>query len=521
MTRFEASDRDRLARRHREEVEIPESREVSDLVMSLSADDSARRASAAWALAEEAATRPGQVPVSDLARATDDDDVWVRRGATWALAEVARSDPEAARSTVERATRLVGDDDPLVRENAVVTVASVATEHPRAAEPAIEELAALRDDDDGIVRRYTSEALRHVVDALSESTLTGEPTVVSVSDERLADVLDGANVVQTGGGGQSTSVRVAPASEVESAESGTADSRDADDEVRGRPPDPADVVSPDPVDAEYDEFERLRRVGTDPLTVGHKARVLAPGPRAHVVVTLRTLQESDHAAAFARATRRWERVDDHDHVAGVLARGDGPRPWVATEFFDAGTLADHLGDGVAASLWYGHRIVAAVAHAHALGVVHGGLRPGVVGVVETLGRTWPVPKVTDWEFGRVLAEAGTKPVSPAFAAPEHVAPETFGRPDQATDVYGLGALLYGLFAGRPPFTGDPHVVVQQVESADPPAPTESDADLPRAVDDVVARALAKRKPERYETVADLRVGLERVLEDRAPELLNA
>ena len=520
MTRFESDERTQLANRYQREVGAPESREVSDLVLSLSADDSRRRATAAWALAEEAASRPEQIPVSDLERATDDEDVWVRRGATWALAEVAQADPEAARPSVERTTELVDDDDALVRENAVVTVAGVATEFPRAAEPAIEELGELSDDDDATVRRYASEALHHVMDALSDVELDGEPVIISVAEPGLASVVSGPNVVQTSESQQSAPIRIAPASDVDATRAAPEEGHDRT-ERPGRPPDPVDVASPPSVDADYDEFEPLRRVGTDPLTDGHRARVLASGPGAHTMATLRTLRSdrrSEHAAAFRRATRQWASIDDHDHVAGVVAHGEEPAPWVATEFFDAGTLEDHVNDGFRPSLWYAHRVVTAVANAHAIGLVHGGLRPGVVGFVGTLGPTWPAPKVSDWGFGRVLAEAGTTPVPPAFAAPEHLDPETFGRPDQSTDVYGLGVLLYALLAGRQPFDGDSHVVVQQVTSEDPPSPSEANPDLPDGVDAVVERAMAKRKPERYETVEDLQVGVERLLDEHAPEL---
>jgi serine/threonine-protein kinase len=115
----------------------------------------------------------------------------------------------------------------------------------------------------------------------------------------------------------------------------------------------------------------------------------------------------------------------------------------------------------------------------------------------------------------------------AFAAPEHVDSERFGSPGQSTDVYGLGALLYTLFAGRAPFSGpssgvsnaaDPHVVARRVESEAPTPPTDCDESLPDAVDAVVERAMAKRKPERYETVDDLRVALDHLVADHAPEL---
>jgi eukaryotic-like serine/threonine-protein kinase len=135
------------------------------------------------------------------------------------------------------------------------------------------------------------------------------------------------------------------------------------------------------------------------------------------------------------------------------------------------------------------------------------------------GSTWPVSKVGDWGFACVAADVRHPPVPPVFAALEHVEPEAFGAVDHSMDVYGLGALLYALFTGHPPFAGEPHVVVVvgQVTSTDPPVPTERNPELLDAANDLLVRALAKRKPERYETVDDLLVALERCIETCDPE----
>ncbi|WP_227357037.1 protein kinase domain-containing protein [Haladaptatus salinisoli] len=516
MERFESSERELQASEHRERVGTLSTRDVSDLIVSLDADDPKRRASAAWSLAEVAASTPERVPVSDLAQAAADDDRWVRRGATWALAEVAQADPASARPVVERAIDLIPDSDPLVRENAVVAVAGVASKYPRKAEPAIVSLAELRNADDGLVRRYATEALRHVVDALSESTLSGDPVVISVSDPRLADILPaGPNVVQVGETGGDGPIRIGPESSLEVDARTTAENRQS--RIGTGPPPDEDIASPPPLSVEYGDFEKLNAVGRSPLVTVHRARASTPSEQ-HAVATLSTLRsdrrEGTLPASFGRAVERWSTIDEHDHVLAVRAHGDSPAPWFAAEFTDGGTLADYFDAGFDASLWFARGIARAVSHAHALGVIHGGLAPSSVRFSTTFGSTWPVPKVGDWGFADVAADAQRPPVPPAFAAPEHVEPESFGVVDHSTDVYGLGALLYALLTGRPPFAGEPHVVVGQLTAIDPPAPTERNPELPDAADDLLGRALAKRKPERYETVDDLLVALERCIETR-------
>ncbi|MFC4451473.1 protein kinase domain-containing protein [Halorussus aquaticus] len=482
----------------------------------LDSDDPEERAAATWTLAEIAADDPDRsrrLPVeSELAPLLDDDDRWVRRGASWALATVADQHPQRARTALSEVTASLTDEDPLVRENSVLAFADVAREYPHAAEPALGRLADLVADGDGLVRRVAAETLRRLVTRLDED---GFPETIEATPD-VAEILTGdADVVavtdESGGSGRPIRIRRDP-----NDDEAAGDESGGDDEVDESLGPPDSIPSVPVVVSERGRFERLADLGDGPLTTATKARASTPGEGGrHVVVALRTLRSDADIdpSRVETAIRAWSGVDDHAHVAPILARGATPRPWFATEFMDGGSLRDHLGSvGFDRAVWYAHCVTTAVCHAHARGVVHGALRPGAVGLSRTLG-AWPVPKVGDWAFGDPFAELRDPPVPPGYAAPEHVAPEAFGRPDPATDVYLLGALCYALFTGRPPFAGETGAILRRIREVDPEPPSARVGDVPKAIDELVGRALAKEKRARFETVEDFRRELEVVARD--------
>jgi hypothetical protein len=479
--------------------------DVDDLVARLDADDPEERAEAVWSLAELATEDPDRsrsVPVkSELAPLLADDDKWVRRGASWAVAKVAEEYPRRGHAALSAVTETLSDDDRLVRENAVLAVAGVAEEYPHAAEPALAELADIADEEEGLARRYAAETLQRLVRRLAED---GFPETIETTPE-VAEMLSGEGVVVA-----VTDDEDAPNVRVRGGASGPprtdegGDGPDADEptDTRG-PPDP--VPSPPEIDADRGDFEPLREFATGPLTDAVKARAPAASDGGQPVVVVRRTLRADAGVVPSRvqpAIRAWAGVDDHPYVAAILARGSAPRPWFATEFMDGGNLRDRLGSiGFDRAMWYAHCVATAICHGHARGVVHGALRPGAVGLSQVLG-AWSVPQVGEWAFGDLLAEVRETPVPPAYAAPEHLAPEEFGTPDSVTDVYQLGALCYALFAGRPPFTGEPSAVARRVVSEDPEPPSRHAEAVPEPIDELIGRALTKEKRARFETAED-------------------
>jgi serine/threonine protein kinase/cold shock CspA family protein len=207
--------------------------------------------------------------------------------------------------------------------------------------------------------------------------------------------------------------------------------------------------------------------------------------------------------AREREKRRWA---DSEHIVGVIATGDR-QPWVAMEYMDGGDLEELLvkhpdGLPVGQALWTGACVCKGLEVAHNLGKVHLDVKPRNVLLRETDGWSWP--KLADWGLSRTLAEeTGTmEGLSVQYAAPEQFDSTKFGDPDQLTDIYQVGALVYALLTGEPPATGGQLEVMKTVIGEEPIAPPgDRRAELPPEVDAVVGLALEREKTDRYSSVS--------------------
>jgi hypothetical protein len=271
---------------------------------------------------------------------------------------------------------------------------------------------------------------------------------------------------------------------------------------------PPDRISRAPdLSIDYDALN-----GRDPLGRGgnadvYRASVRAGGHTHDVAVKEPRMSGTLHTDAVDRLlaeAETWDKLDDHDHVVGVVDYGADPLPWIAMEYMDAGDLTDRAGAlPYEQACWTARVITEGVRHAHRRGVAHLDLKPANV-LFRAAEGAWDVPKVADWGLSKHLLEhsQSVEGLSPHYAAPEQFDTDR-GPADDVTDVYQLGAVLYELFTGRPPFEGDPTSVMHRVLHEDP-APPSAVSDVPPALDDVLLTALATEKRDRYDSVLYLR-----------------
>ena len=219
-------------------------------------------------------------------------------------------------------------------------------------------------------------------------------------------------------------------------------------------------------------------------------------------------------AALESCLERWAGVPDHPHVVSLLDWDTDPRPWLATtvagqSLTARGRLdfADALADAIA--------LADALSHVHRSDVVHAGIDPGtVVYPGDVLDGNDQEPPLLDGVGLVGLLRHYANPATlldPRYAAPEYF-DRRFGAVDAATDIYGLGAITFHLFAGRPPVDGSFGEVRDAVTSPATPVPGDVASDVPAGVDDVVEKALATQKLTRYESVDHLQQDLHAIRE---------
>jgi WD40 repeat protein len=261
-------------------------------------------------------------------------------------------------------------------------------------------------------------------------------------------------------------------------------------------------------------------LGRGGMGVVYRARQVNAGR----VVALKVVRSGGHASPVELARFRTEAHAvarlQHPNVVPVFEVGEvGGLPFFSMEFCPGGNLAAKLGGDPlppreAAALI--RRLAEGVAAAHAAGIVHRDLKPGNV-----LLAADGTPKVTDFGLAKLLDAAagltGTEAVmgTPSYMAPEQATGDARGV-GPAADVYGLGAVLFECLTGRPPFKGASAAdTIVQVRTQDPVAVRALVPGVPRDLETVCHKCLAKDPQKRYATAAELGADLDRFLAGRA------
>ncbi len=289
------------------------------------------------------------------------------------------------------------------------------------------------------------------------------------------------------------------------------------DPVRGTWADPSGTVVIDgsaPPAAEpirsltFGDYELIDKVGEGGMGVVYKARQVS----LNRIVALKMILAGNHArpSDLARFRAEAESVAALQHPNIVHIHEVGQRdgvPYLTLEFVAGGTLAQRL-NGTPWADADAARLVEAVARAmheaHRAGIVHRDLKPG--NVLLTADGT---PKVTDFGLAKRLDQSdgptvtGTILGTPSYMAPEQAA----GRSREISascDIYALGAILYEVLTGRPPFrAAAPLDTVMQVLHDEPVAPRLLNPNVSRDLETVCLKCLRKERAARYSSALEL------------------
>jgi beta-lactam-binding protein with PASTA domain/predicted Ser/Thr protein kinase len=213
-------------------------------------------------------------------------------------------------------------------------------------------------------------------------------------------------------------------------------------------------------------------------------------------------REAQHAAGLS-----------HPNIVSVYDRGEAEGTYyIAMEYVEGRTLKELLvargPSPLGIAIDYTRQILSALRFAHRNGIVHRDIKPHNV-IVDGEGRV----KVMDFGIARAgtasqMTEAGSIIGTAQYLSPE----QARGAPvDQTSDLYSTGIVLYELLTGTVPFTGEtPVEIAMKHLSQVPPPPSSHRPEVPRDLDYVVLRALAKDPADRYHSAEDMDSDLERI-----------
>jgi tetratricopeptide (TPR) repeat protein len=250
---------------------------------------------------------------------------------------------------------------------------------------------------------------------------------------------------------------------------------------------------------------RARQIGVDRIVA---LKMILSGPHAREKELLRFQAEARNIGRF-----------QHPNIVQVYEVGEaGGLPYIALEFVSCGTLANKIARDPQPPR-YAAEVVEALAramqYAHERGIVHRDLKPANI-LLDERG----TPKITDFGVAKSLeGESGATQTGQVLGTPSYMAPEqasgAANRVGPAVDVYALGATLYDLLTGRPPFTGSSVLdTLELVRTREPVPPNQLAGNIPRDLETIALKCLQKDPARRYETAGMLADDLKRFLDGK-------
>jgi beta-lactam-binding protein with PASTA domain/tRNA A-37 threonylcarbamoyl transferase component Bud32 len=259
-------------------------------------------------------------------------------------------------------------------------------------------------------------------------------------------------------------------------------------------------------------YRIIRKLGTGGMANVYLAEDEVLGRRVAIkILNDRHAGDDQFVERFRREAKNAASLS-HPNIVSIYDRGEAEGTYyIAMEYLDGRTLKELITARGPAPIHlavdYARQILAAIRFAHRHGIVHRDIKPHNV-LVDGEGRL----KVTD--FG--IARAGTSQMTEAgsiIGTAQYLSPEQArGAPvDQTSDLYSVGVVLYELLTGVVPFSGDtPVEIAMKHLSTVPEPPSAKRAEVPRDLDMVVMRALAKDPSERYHSAEEMDADLRRV-----------
>ena|GEM_PF-793739 len=211
---------------------------------------------------------------------------------------------------------------------------------------------------------------------------------------------------------------------------------------------------------------------------------------------------------FIREARIWNTLTENNIPGIVPLYGFGihPFPWFVMEYMPNGSLRKKIGEkgmDEKEAVEIAIEVLNTLYYIHHYGIVHRDIKPENV-----LFDEGNEPKLTDFGLGKALGKASKSSQGFSgtieYSAPEQLSKRKYGGVDWRTDIYQVGAMLYEMLSGRSPFEGDDLGETTTSILIEEPEPIGG---IDEELNDIIQKALAKKKEDRWESAAELKKAL--------------
>jgi serine/threonine protein kinase len=260
------------------------------------------------------------------------------------------------------------------------------------------------------------------------------------------------------------------------------------------------------------KYEPLELLGKGGFALVFKAKRKEDGK----ITALKIPKLDDRAGkAFLNEVNVWLNLN-HKNIVSLIDANVIPFPYLELEFIDGAEfngkiiksvneLPKPLKEDIALKIIKG--IAEGLKYAHSKNIIHADLKPANILITKDFEA-----KITDWGLSKLYgSEIIVKGLTPLYAAPEQLDP-SYGSIDQRTDIFQLGIIFYELLTGKNPFRGYTFEEVKRKitdESIEIPKPSSFNASL-KKYDEIIMKALSRRKDGRFNSIEDFLLELERI-----------
>jgi serine/threonine protein kinase len=270
-------------------------------------------------------------------------------------------------------------------------------------------------------------------------------------------------------------------------------------------------------------FKLQAKVGEGAMGVVYKATHMTTGQEVAIKVLLRKFQEDPkYVGRFKREYTNAGRLNHVNiiefHNAGQASKEQGGYFFFAMEYVDGETLQEILDrDGImpeSEAMRVGIEIGRALAHAHSLNIKHRDIKPDNI----MISRNREI-KLTDLGLAKEELDSSVTQAGMTIGTPHYMSPEQARgmELDDRSDMYSLGATIYHLLTGRPPFEGKSAAIVMMKHIEEQlPSPQEINPNISDNICAVIGKMMAKAPEDRYPNCDEVVADLERAVQGLPP-----